>query len=74
MTTRRWKFAIETDEGSGYLLSSGDVVHDKDDAADWSGTDLEADLEADRRADLYEEKIGGIITRITYESQGKVTP
>ena len=73
MTIRRWKFAIETDEGNGYLLDSGAIVTDPDYTVDWIGTDIEAGFEADRRANLYEERIGGIITRITYESQGKVT-
>jgi len=72
MTLRRWKFRIETDDGAGYLLSSGDMVRDPGYAEDWIGTDLQAGYEADRRADEYEEKIGGIVTRITYESQGKV--
>jgi len=72
MTYRRWKFAIETDEGSGYLLDSGDMVTDPSYAQDWIGTEIQAGFEADRRANLYEERIGGSITRITYESQGKV--
>ena len=71
MTLRRWKFAIETDDRAGYLLASGDMVPNKDLAEDWIGTDLQAGFEADRRADEYEEKIGGSIERITYESQGK---
>ena len=72
MTYRRWKFAIETDEGSGYLLDSGDMVTDPDYTADWIGTDIQAGFEADRRADLYEEKTGGSITLITLDSKGKV--
>jgi hypothetical protein len=72
MTLRRWKFHIETESGEGYLLASGDMVPNKNFAEDWIGTDLQAGFEADRRADEYEEKIGGIVTRITYESQGKV--
>jgi hypothetical protein len=72
MILRRWKFQAETESGSGYLLASGDMVRDKGDTADWIGTDLQAGFEADRRADEYEDKIGGTITRITYESQGKV--
>jgi hypothetical protein len=74
MTLRRWKFHIETEDGAGYLLASGDMVRDKTYAEDWIGTDLQAGFEADRRADEYEDKIGGIIERITYESQGKVKP
>jgi len=72
MTLRRWKFAIETESGSGYLLASGDMVRDKGDAEDWIGTDLQAGYEADWRANLYEDRHGGIITEIVYESQGKV--
>ena len=71
MNLRRWKFRIETDDDAGYLLASGDMVHDPSYADDWIGTDLQAGFEADRRADEYEEKIGGIVARITYESQGK---
>lgn len=73
MTKRRWKFAVETeDDGTGYLLQSGEVVRDPSAAEDWIGTDAAADVEAMDRADRYEGKIAGVITKITYESQGKV--
>jgi len=71
MMNRRWKFAIETDSGDGYLLVSGDLVHDPDAAEDWIGTSRQADAEALRRVDLYEGAHGSVINRIVYESQGR---
>lgn len=68
---RLWKFYAETeDAGSGYLLASGDMVRDQTDVEDWIGEHLAAQAEAERRADLYEEKIGGTIVRLVTESFG----
>ncbi len=72
MTLRRWKFHIDTDDGCGYLLTSGELIHDTSTPEDWIGTSAEADKEACRRADLYEELTGTTCNRIVFESQGKV--
>jgi len=74
MMKRRWKFAVETDEGHGYLTGLGELVHDSAAAEDWIGTSREADAEALRRADAYDDLFGGNVDRIIYESQGRVTP
>jgi len=72
MTTRRWKFAVDTDDGSGYLVATGELVRAPENAIDWLGTDAEATAEAERRADDYENLTGRTCTRIIYESQGRV--
>ncbi|MCX5818424.1 MAG: hypothetical protein NT047_00700 [Deltaproteobacteria bacterium] len=73
MTVRRWKFAVTTsDAGSGYLLESGDLVHDPEIVEEWTGTDEEASCEVMRRAIDFEERTGAIVTGIDMESRGKV--
>ena len=74
MTIRKWKFAVVTDDGSGYLLPSGELVRDPNQAEDWIGSNHEAEAEAERRANAAEDRPGPFITRIVYESQGKVKP
>ena len=74
MARRKWKFYIETDGGSGYLDPTGVIVRDKAAITDFIGRDNEAYIEADRRANSYEELTGLFCTQITYESQGKVEP
>ena len=72
MARRKWKFCAEADGVSGYLDPIGMIVKDKSGVEDFIGLDNEADKEADRRADAYEERTGLFCNRITYESQGKV--
>ena len=65
MMIRRWTFYAQTlDEEGSFYLNEDDI---------FMGTDQEADLEARRRADSWEEENGGWISRIIYESQGIIT-
>ena len=61
---RRWKFYAESldDEGGFYLVEDNL----------FTGTDREADQEAERRAETWEEENGGWIPKVVYESQGIV--
>jgi len=64
MKLRQWKFYAEaSDEEEGFYLDEENI---------FTGTSREADLEAGRRADLWEERTGGLILKVTYESQGIV--
>lgn len=72
MAKRKWKFCVKGDGVSGYLDPIGVLVKDKSDVEDFIGLDNEADKEADRRANAYEERTGLFCDWITYESQGKV--
>jgi len=74
MIKRLWKFNVETNDGEGWLLIDGKMVHDKAEAPGWTGTDAEASLEAERRCNAAETSSGILITRVTYESQGRVKP
>ena len=69
---RKWKFSVTLDEGFGYLTDNGSFVRNPTDAEDWIGTDNEADREADRRSNLFEDLNEESINKVTYESQGKV--
>jgi len=66
---RGWRFGVDLDGGgSGYLTEAGDLVGSADlvdgfKASDWD----DVCRESDRRVDLYEDKIGGEITRVTCE-------
>ena len=72
MTKRKWLITIETVAGFGYLLASGELVRWPSESPVWIGTDDEANAEAERRSNAYEERTGGVITRVVYESQGKL--
>ena len=74
MTIRRWKFAVETDDGDGYLLASGKLVTDPEDEIDFIGSDNDAWREADLRGRAYENLTGSTSFKIIYESQGQVKP
>ena len=69
---RAWKFASLIDGHIHYLLADGRCVSDPSEAPNFIGLDNEADKEAERRCELHEDACGGIIERVTYESQGKV--
>ena len=69
---RKWKFYVDLERGSGFLLADGTLVPNPNDAADWIGTDNEADREANRRTDLFEDRTGETVDKVVYESQGKV--
>lgn len=62
---RRWKFWAEffDDEDDGIYLNEDDI---------FIGTSREAAQEADKRSNEYEEKTGRLISKVIYESQGKV--
>ena len=74
MIKRLWKFSIETDNGALYVLNAGEIVRDRCAAPNWIGTDIEAEAEAERRSNAAEERGNFAITRVIYESQGKVRP
>jgi len=63
MIKRYWKFYAEHGEGGCYLDEENVFI----------GTGMEASEEADRRTDIYENRTGGLITRVIMESQGIVT-
>ena len=63
MTIRQWKFYAEDEKGDNFYLDE-DVL--------FVGTIGEADNEARRRSNEWEEKTGGLILRVEYESQGIV--
>jgi hypothetical protein len=66
---RRWKFWAEVSTGGFYLAADGRCDVDE---AEWIGTDHEAEVECERRADLYEENTGITVESVEYQSQGKV--
>lgn len=67
---RRWRFLVEDECGdSRYVGPDGE----KNEDAEWIGTDADADREADRRADAWENRPeNGWAVRVVCESQGKV--
>jgi len=64
-----WRFGVDLEGGgSGYLTEAGDLISSPGlvegfTSGDWD----EVSKEGQRRADLYEDKIGGEIVRITCE-------
>ena len=72
MCKKKWKFFVETDAGSGYLACDGQIVKNKAEVPDFVGLDNDADKEADRRANAYENRTGLFCNQINYESQGKI--
>lgn len=65
MKLRQWKFYAEAiDAEDGFYLDEDDI---------FTGTSREADREAGRRADLWEEETGGLILKVTYESKGTIS-
>ena len=72
MIKRLWKFTVERETGSGYLLSNGEIMYDRCSVPNWIGTDNEAEAESERRSNAAEERYGFVITRVIYESQGRV--
>lgn len=70
---RRWWFYVETwdDELAPHLDENGDPVG-VDDIKDFIGTTAQANAEAERRSELFEEKSGALIDKVVLESRGKV--
>ena len=62
-TKRLWHFNAEDENGDTFYLGQETV---------FIGTNSEADREAKKRSDDWENATGGLIVRITCESQGKV--
>lgn len=60
--TRRWKFYVELENGNVFYINE----------AEFTGTNNEADREAQKRADEWENKNDGLIVKITCESMGKI--
>lgn len=69
---RKWKFSVNVEHGFGFLLADGKLVYNPDEAEDWIGSTNEADREADRRSNLFENLTSETVTRVVYVSQGKV--
>lgn len=63
MTIRQWKLYAEDGDDNSFYLEE-DLL--------FVGSVEEADNEAKRRSNEWEEKTGGIILRVEYESQGIV--
>ena len=69
---RKWIFHAETHaEESFHLDESGNEI-DHSDAVPFIGNNHNAILEAERRANLWEDKSNGLLAEIIYESQGIV--
>jgi hypothetical protein len=68
---RRWIFSVVDDDHEVFLNENGLPV-DYSDAQEWIGDDREAADECERRADLYEELIGGLVLKVKYHSTGIV--
>ena len=62
-----WKFAAENWDGDRFYLDADGVAASEDEA--FAGTPRQADMEADRRADLY----GDGLERVIVERRGKIT-
>ena len=69
---RRWIFyGTDFQDLRFYLNEHGQEVGE-DIAVLWVGSDAEAEMEADRRADLWEKINDAFLSRITLESRGKI--
>jgi len=70
---KRWRFRIEDwDDNTFHLGSTGNEV-DEDNQEEWFiGTQREADIEADRRANLWEDRTDALVSHIVSESRGKI--
>jgi hypothetical protein len=63
MTKRYWKFYAERDDDDGFYMGEEDI---------FIGTDDESVEEANRRAEVYEEEKGVLISKVVLESHGIV--
>jgi len=66
---RKWLFRIEDFEGDKYYLDENGTEGSYDDLPLFVGTYLDASIEGDRRADLWENE-NGLVARLVLESQG----
>lgn len=72
MVRRRWLYEVtDWNDDSAYMDENGEEVC-RDDAKEHIGTDAEATIESDRRADLWETKQNALAARVTLHSQGIV--
>lgn len=70
---RKWAFYIKYADGNAYLdLESNEIDYEEAYNKSFIGDITDAEKEADRRANLWEDKNKGSIARIVYESLGKV--
>ena len=67
---RKWLFRIEDFEGDQFHLDENGREGSYDDLPLFVGTYLDASIEGDRRADMWENE-NGLVARIVLESQGK---
>ena len=63
-----WLFSIEDEQGESHYVDSNGEGKYADDV--FVGTRNEAFKEGERRADLWEEKHGGFLLRVTCERRG----
>ena len=67
--TRRWRFRIEHENGDGcYVGPDGR----QDSESEWIGTDSAASIEAQRRADAWEDATNSLCPGVAFESRGQV--
>lgn len=69
---RCWYFTVDDHDGATeYIDVDGDITDETDERTNpFKGTSVEAAVEADRRADLFEEKKNCLVAKITYHSLG----
>jgi len=70
---RKWIFSVKTSQGDGYLLETGELETNQEHCPIFIDTDNQAEKEAIRRANAFEELTGERVNHIVYESQGNVT-
>jgi len=70
---RRWRFQIEALELESGILLDDFGAEAKDEASgEMVLDDFQARLEAERRADLWEQRTGGTVVKVVCASQGRV--
>ena len=72
MTKRRWLISVRDDRDEEIYLDENGKPVDYSDAKEFIADEVQAALETDRRANLWENLNMGIALRATYHSQGKV--
>lgn len=69
---RKWIFSARTHDDEAFCLDEFGNEIDYSDDVPFIGNNHDAVLEAERRANLWEDGKNGLLAEITYESQGIV--
>lgn len=70
MNTYRWRTSLTDENGDDFYVGPEGSSKGAEDV--FLATPAEADAEGNRRADLWEEKMGGLVMRLTLERRGRV--